>query len=174
MIDLTLTDNRWKELRDEFFEVQEWARDKIDSHLRRRVFLRTIAADIEGCVNMLAYALVSIPNLLTVAEISILNETQYDLKENGEPREKEKYYSTIAKWRLIVKIMERSLGTEHWKVDFTNNNFNNLKIVFKTRNRITHPKIEQSLNIEDEEMESCVQGYKWFMSNYQGICKYEL
>ena len=174
MIDFTLTDNRWKELRDEFFEVQEWAREKIESHVRRRVFIRTMAADIEGCLNMLAYALVSVPNLLTIAETSILNETQYDLRENGEPKEKEKYYSSISKWRLIVKIMERSLGTKHWKVDFTSNDFNNFKTIFKTRNRITHPKIKQSLNIEDKEMELCVQGYQWFFKNYQGICKYEL
>ena len=171
MIDLKLTDNRWKEFREEFFEVQKWAREKTDSNLRRRVFLRTIAADIEGCINMLAYALVSTPNLLSIAEMTILNEIQYDLKENGEPREKEKYYSSITKWRFIVKIMEHHLGAEHWKIDFTNNDFNNFKTIFKTRNRITHPKIEQSLNIEDEEMESCVKGYQWFIKNYQGICK---
>lgn len=171
MVDLTLTDNRWKELRAEFFEVQEWARENTESHLRRRVFLRTIAADIEGCVNMLAYALASPSNNLSNAELSILNETQYELKENGEPREKTKYYSCVAKWRLVVKIMEQRIGTKHWKIDFENNDFNNFKTIFKTRNRITHPKIESSLNIEDDEMESCIKGYQWFIKNYQGICK---
>ncbi len=171
MIDLTLTDNRWKELREEFFEVQKWAREDIESHLRRRVFLRTIASDIEGLINMLAYLLVSTPKNLSTAEFSILNETQYELKENGEPKEKEKYYSCVAKWRLIVKIMERSLGIEHWEVDFTDYDYNNFKNIFKIRNRITHPKIESSLNIEDTEMENCVNGYRWFIKQFQGICK---
>jgi hypothetical protein len=74
MIDLTLTDNRWKELREEFFEVQAWAQEKTESHLRRRVFLRTMAANIEGYINMLAYLLVSNPHKLSAAESSILNE----------------------------------------------------------------------------------------------------
>ncbi|HKI52864.1 MAG TPA: hypothetical protein VJ987_01975 [Anaerolineales bacterium] len=171
MIDLSLTNNRWKELRDEIFEVQEWAREKTESHLRRRVFLRTIAANIEGCVNMLAYLLVSNPTRLSAAELSILNETQYELKNTGEPKEKERYYPCIPRWRLIVKIMERELGASHWEVDFADNDFNNFKMIFTVRNRIAHPKIDASLNIEDKEMDSCVKGYQWFIKNYQGICK---
>ncbi len=170
-MDITLTDNRWKELREEFFEVQKWAREEIDSHLRRRVLLRTMASNIEGYVNMLAYSLASIPEALSQAELNILNEVQYELKENGEPKEKDKYYSCVSKWRLIVKIMERRLGTNHWKVDFDDNDFNNFKTIFKIRNRIVHPKIEHSLDIEDGEMECCISGHRWFIKNYQNICK---
>lgn len=159
-------------MRAEVFEVQEWALEDPDSNIRKRVLIRSMASFVESCVNSLSVAILEnttppIPELYCV-----LSETQFDLSEHGEIKRRPKQFPTITRWRFLVKVLEHTIGMNHWKIDFSETGFNDLRALFKTRNRIMHPRASESMNVPVEEMNQCVSGFTWFVTNYQGICKF--
>lgn len=161
----------WREMRAEVYAVQAWARAEPASDLRKRVFIRSMAAFVEACINSLSEAVVTQARDLSAAEHTVLSETQFDVNENGIVKKRSRFYPAISRWRLLVRVMERKLGTSHWRVNFHDDGFGSLKKLFEIRNRITHPKITSSMEIDAEEIEACVSGFTWFVANYQGLCK---
>jgi len=170
-MDLEQINILWKEMRAEVYETQAWAQAEPESDIRKRVFIRSMAAFCESCINSLSEAVVTAASDLSAAEYAILCETQFDLDDNGVIRERNRFYSAISRWRLLVRLMERRVGTSHWQVKFTDDGFNNFRKLFEIRNRIMHPKATNSMRIELDEIEACVSGYRWFVKNYQGLCK---
>lgn len=169
-MDLEQVNILWKDMRAEVYAVQAWVRDDPDSDLRKRVFVRSMAAFVEACINSLAEAVVTQVSNLTAGEYAILSETQFGVVENGLVQTRPRFYPTISRWRLLVRVVERRLGTSHWHVNFADAGFTLFKRLFEVRNRITHPRVSSSMKIEFEEIDACIGGFLWFISNYQGLC----
>lgn len=161
----------WKEMRAEVYAVQEWALANPESNLRKRVLVRSMASFVESSVSSLSEAILE----ATVPQIPelycVLSETQFDLSDQGVIKKRIKQYPTVSRWRLLVNVLERTIGDDHWKVNFAEVGFNDLKTLFKVRNRITHPSSTKNMEVSAEEMTQCVLGFTWFVKNYQGICK---
>jgi len=170
-MDLEQNNILWKEMRAEVYAVQTWARADPDSDIRKRVFVRSMAAFCESCINSLSEAVVTAAAGLSAAEYAILSETQFDLAENGVIRERSRFYPPISRWRLLVRVVERRAGTSHWRVDFSGDGFSAFRKLFEIRNRIMHPRVTNSMRIEFDEIEACISGYRWFVKNYQSLCK---
>lgn len=171
MMTLKKYNQLWKEMRAEVYAVQEWALHDHESNLRKRVLVRSMASFVESCVNSLSDAIlentdISIPELYCV-----LNEIQFDLSDQGEIKRRPKYFPTVSRWRFLVKILEHTVGNNHWKVNFDETGFNDLKTLFKVRDRFMHPRASKNMSVPVEEMNQCTSGFTWFAKNYQGICK---
>lgn len=172
-MDLEQINILWKEMRAEVYAVQAWAREEPESDLRKRALVRSMASFIESCINSLSKAVVTETVGLPTAEYAVLSETQFELAGNGAVKERPRFYPAISRWRLLVRVLERRIGTSHWRVDFSDKGFVCLQELFEIRNRITHPRVSGSMKVEFEEIEACVNGFTWFVRNYQGLCKIE-
>lgn len=161
----------WKEMRAEVYAVQAWAQEEPDSDLRKRAFIRSMSSFIEACISSLSEAVVMQSVGLSAAEYAILGEKQFDLLEDGTVNERPRFYPAAARWRLLVRVMERRIGTKHWLVNFQDKQYDHFKELIRIRNRITHPKAASNMKIENGEMEKCISGFTWFIKNYQSICK---
>lgn len=170
-MDLEKFNQLWKEMRAEVYAVQEWALADPESDLRKRILVRSMASFVESCVNSLSEAILEntvppIPELYCV-----LSETQFDLSDKGVIKKRTKQYPTISRWRFLVRVLEQTIGSDHWKVNFDEAGFKDLKTLLKVRNRITHPRASKSMSVPVEEMDQCVSAFMWFVKNHQGICK---
>jgi len=137
-----------------------------DSQFARRSYIRSIFAYVEGSVwlfkQLCLYAVRSVDEItVTNSEYSILEEKSYELKRNGEIQERIKFIRLPDNIRFTFKILNKFLlrdvdikaGTKEWEF---------FLIALNIRHRITHPKDATEYQVEDKEIELCMNVCTWF------------
>ena len=159
-------------LRDKFFVIlmqdvmRSFERARADDcQASRRDLIRTMFAAIEGSVWEYREHVRSTVD--TVAEISpimalALSETSYTVSETGKLTEQKRFISIIAMIRLLTRIAEENCAG--LKVDFSDVGWSSLKQGIIIRNRITHPKRQEDLNIVDDDIETSKAGFFWLLN----------
>jgi hypothetical protein len=139
-------------------------RDVDDAQATRRDLIRTMFAAIEGAsweyrehVRSVAADLDSLPPLVEMA----LSEKTYRVAENGEIDEQVRYVSMPAMIRLTTRLAESICPG--FEFDFKNDGWVNFKTSIKIRNRITHPKRTNDLEITDDEIAICQSAFFWII-----------
>lgn len=139
-------------------------RELDDVQATRRDLIRTMFAAIEGAsweyrehVRSVAADLDSLPPLVEMA----LSEKTYRVAENGEIDEQVRYVSIPATIRLTTRLAESICSG--FEYDFKNDGWVNFKTSIKIRNRITHPKSRDDLNITDGEIAICQSAFFWII-----------
>ena len=102
-------------------------------------------------------------------EISIIKEESFDVKENGEVNLKKLKIPTISHLKFSCKILSKSIGQ-----DFDINKFkgwNNFVGALEIRDKITHPKSADSLQISRRQFEVIIVGLMWYNETTNEILK---
>lgn len=133
-----------------------------------RMFIRSFFAHVEGISNKLkAHALLwnQKENLdkLTIGELAIIKEENYSLKSNGKLMIHPSFNSTDKNLRFAINVFtkvhdvnfEWNLGEDQRWNDFTD--------LIKIRNRITHPKKAEELELSQEESDKLFRAHQWFL-----------
>ena len=98
---------------------------------------------------------------ISLSEYSILSEETYDLKNNGNIKTVSKNLNLLDNIKFTFKTINKlfvgnidiGTGTKSW---------DNLIDAKKIRNRITHPKSEKEMFVENNEIEICEEVCSWF------------
>ncbi len=158
----------WVTLRDEYYILQEELLQN-DSPIHRRNFLRAVCSNVEGTLNWLMERLAENASALSEPERMAFREQQVKVKDNGKTELSPLFLKTNVKIKMVFKFLAKYPGGS--KINLDDNDFTKLINSFKVRNRLMHPKKDADLNVTEEEVQSMIDGYRWYITGYQSTLK---
>ena len=153
-------------------EAEENLEKQPESQFARRVYIRSVFAYIEGSVWILKNVCLNTKpkngkaRKVSVAEIAILLEESYQLKNNGNIRITKNNVKLLENLKFTFKYINH-LFTGKIDLQLDTENGVHLKIAKEIRNRLTHPKQVSDLTISDKEIYICQKVCGWFIEKTQ-------
>ena len=142
-----------------------------DSQFTRRMYLRSLFAFIEGNSFRIRQMALAAHNqraqCFSNEEIVMLEEKDLGIKDNGDLKIRTKYIDFATNIRFSQNSYIKAFGGD--QPDYTDNGWAQLKQALELRNRITHPRSEEDLNISDDELNVIHEAKEWYSSNVQFI-----
>jgi hypothetical protein len=148
--------------------LREWtpARGSKDIQFWRRTYVRALFAFVEAQIWFYkTYALMAVEGglaHLTVGELALLNELQFDL-EKGKVREQKKFLPVAENFRFAVYILAKAYRSTY-VLDVSGKEWSWFREAIDIRNRITHPKVPTDIIISDEESNKLLHVGRWLTS----------
>jgi hypothetical protein len=137
-----------------------------ESQYQRRSSIRSGFAAVEGWIAFMKTVILDDlhlnDDLHSPAEVALLREESYELRETGELRVSRKFIPTDANLRFTIKMWCK--GTNDGKLDLSGNGWQAFKASLALRNRLAHPKNMGDLTVSDVDLRTFVEGMQWFLS----------
>jgi hypothetical protein len=137
----------------------------------RRSFVRNLYSVVEGCIAMLKAQTLWVYDKqgwpLTDAERAMLKEETYSLDARGVPCTHDKFLPTEANLRFVLELFLRP-ANPLFKVDVGGAGWAAFRAGLKMRHRITHPNVDESLQITDDEVRTLLAAADWFHDTFMG------
>lgn len=162
--------DRYEVLRHDMVEVERLYNKRRDQ-FAARTYLRTFFAFVEGTIHILknfALGIHARRPCFTDGEISILKEVRFELDDKGQVAEKYKYLrcgdNVHFGFDAVLKATESK-----YVIDYGGAGWKHFIKAIRIRNRITHPKSSQELNISSEELKAVIGGSHWYGNVIKGL-----
>jgi hypothetical protein len=130
----------------------------------RRDVVRTSYAAIEGLVWIYREHIIDIASMtanIDTRELAALSETSYFVTGDGVITDQSRFLSLRATLRLAERIAQQVSPLA--KIDFSVNEFSLLQKATETRNRVTHPKTREDLELQENEVDGVVEALFWLL-----------
>ena len=172
--------NLLKSLMDD--EIAAWEQlAQSDDQFKRRTYVRTVFASIEGETFRRKQAALTWAELrqeilgvsssreqlekvthveLTGAELALIREEQYELNNKGEARIGKKFLKAADNLRFSFKLYAKATNSSY-ELDVGGIGWYSFLKALAVRNRISHPKHERDLVITDEDLDSVQKAAEW-------------
>ena len=139
---------------------------KLDTPFKRRTFVHTLFAFIEGEIyrrKQVALAIYDAHGVaFSEAEIAMLKEKSYDLDRRGKVTLQQKFLRLENNLKFSFDVFARSFNTK-FEIQLENDNrWESFLKAIEIRNKITHPKNETDLIISDTDLEHIQKAFHWF------------
>ena len=132
----------------------------------RRALIRTAFAAIEGILWQLKTGLADratiTPRMFTAGEESLLFEETYEVDDDGEIRILQRFIPLLRNIRVTVRILQRV--RPGYTPDFSNHGWAAFRKSLAVRNRLTHPKSYNDLQVSDDELTNALAAFHWFLT----------
>lgn len=158
----------WVTLRDEYYILQEELL-QLDTPIIRRNFVRSACTSVEGTLNYLLMKIAEVSTSLSDVERLAFQEKQISVNENGNVKTVPYFIKTKTKIKMMFNYLTSRAGKN--KIDLSDNNFQKLISSFKVRDRLMHPRTDLDLEVSETQVQNMIDGFGWYMKNYQGILK---
>lgn len=141
--------------------------DATDGQFERRAYVRSMMAMIEGTIWLLKQTCLKAstpngsPRHFSAAELAMLSDQTYDLKNNGEVRTTTKFLKLPDNLRFTINACNRLFGC-NLNVQVGDESWNRFLKAVAVRNRVTHPRVVADFEITDQEIDDCKQVVSWF------------
>jgi hypothetical protein len=137
-----------------------------------RAYTRSFFALVEGTVfGMKQTILAAWPALgvnLRIAELALLFEEGYDVKENGDPRVQTKFLRLASNLRFTVRLYAKVFEYDY-TLNVQGGGWQAFNRSIGIRNRLTHPKRVEDLNISLDDMDDLEEGFTWFLESVRSL-----
>lgn len=146
-----------------------------DSQFARRAYVRTVFSAMDGTLNGLSAMLLSFPQaqlLLDQPTITLLREVTYELADDGTVRERNRYVSFLPKVRLVLRAVF-TIGAAKVTPDYSLVGWRAMREAEEVRNRLTHPRSVQELNVSNADIEQLHLAKNWFFGQTFRVLGYE-
>jgi hypothetical protein len=137
---------------------------RVDDQATRRDVIRTAFAAIEGLVWILRVEVVDAAEAtygLDDDERAILRERQLTVSEQGKVISQTRYLTLTATIRLVARIASRVNGHEHF--NFGGHEWERFRAAMAIRNRITHPKCADDLEVSKADVSKVTGAFFWLL-----------
>lgn len=127
-----------------------------------RHLIRSLFAAIEGMVWKYREHIVDIArscDSLTLEEEIAFSEISYSVTPQGKIVETARFVPLLAMFRLTTKLAQRT--NTDFEPSFEGAGWETLRQAVEIRNRITHPKSLNDLQIGDLDLKKCEEGFDW-------------
>jgi hypothetical protein len=145
---------------------------KNPSQTRRRSFIRAFVSLVEfDTYNRKQRALQlhsSGYHQFNISELILLKEIQPEIDDKGRVRERQKFIRLIDNYKFSIRMFCKAVQI-NFEIPVNNEGWIAFKETIELRNQITHPKNESELYITDDNLNTVIKGYEWFMTNYKMI-----
>jgi hypothetical protein len=143
--------------------------DKL-SQPERRIYVRSVFATIEAwiyAIKQMALRWHPDPKCPTIseAERAFAQEHEYRLTVSGDVETRRAKISLEANLRFGFKLLGKA-GYVPSELDVSGPEWQSFKRAIKIRDRITHPKSVDDLNISDEDYKDVSAGFGWVLISY--------
>ena len=148
--------------------------DNANSHADRRDLVRTSFAAIEGLVWVLKQRFSKTAQEtygLDAPEIAVLADKSFRLGTDGKIHSQQNHLPTLATIRLISRIAERISGQA--SIDFSLAGWEQLRLAIQVRNRITHPKKPDDLQISASDLATVLDSTFWLLDQAANLLEAE-
>jgi hypothetical protein len=138
--------------------------------ISRRIAVRSIAALIEAKTYSLKIEALSIRRALkkqiSAKDMILGYEETYDLDDKGEPIRRIQKLRTLPNILYAFKLYGRYRGCPTFELDTSVNGWQQIRCMFRVRDRLMHPKAWSDIQVNDEEIINAVQSLSWFFNEY--------
>jgi hypothetical protein len=136
------------------------------SQTNRRAYVRAVFSSIEGIAFILRQEALNPyysgpPDHLETAEIALLMEEDYQIDSRGRAKTKQYVGPTLPLIKFSIGSFIKAYELDR-QADYGGQGWEDLQAAAAIRNRITHPRSGNALEITDSEMEQIVAAYDWF------------
>ncbi len=142
----------------------------VDTQASRRDVVRATFAAIEGIVWLCRRQVLEISASMTEVDaltILALREQTYSVTERGLINKQTRSVPLQAMIKLVVR-QARKLN-QSLNIDFNEPGWDDLLLAIKIRNRATHPKSLDDLQISDDDLISVNSGFHWLLAQAENI-----
>jgi hypothetical protein len=149
---------------DEFMEMA-MVPNQIVPFSAMRAYVRAVFALVEGVsfgFRQIAVKLPQVDHCLTQAELGILNEESYGLKDNGQVSTTTRFLKVQAGTRFTFGICRRVYDIKS-EIDYGSRGWDSFTQSIKIRDRLMHPKSVESLTVTDDEIGTVSEALGWFL-----------
>ncbi len=131
-----------------------------DTPFNRRTYVRTVFASIEAVIYVLKQDALQYrqPGRFSDGEIAMLEEKTYTL-DKGQVKTQTKFLPLDENFLFAIDVVSKVLKSP-FKLDNKGKEWQAFKKTIDVRNRITHPKQPELLDIDDEEIEAVGMAYR--------------
>jgi hypothetical protein len=130
----------------------------------RRDLIRTTFAALEGLSWTYREHITGVARgsgLVTLEEESALSEISYQVSDQGKIVGQPRHLSMPAMIRLTTRIAVRL--SPDLNIRFDTVSWERFREAISMRNRITHPKSEADLHIDDNDVSTCLSSFFWLL-----------
>jgi hypothetical protein len=105
---------------------------------------------------------------LSAAERSLINEETYELTESGKPQIRTRYLKIERNFRFTTELFAQVFEVTS-DIDYSGSGWSAFLDAIKIRNRITHPRDPESINLSLEEVETIVNAFRWYLDSTDSL-----
>lgn len=142
--------------------------EKRQDSFHRRQYVRVAAALVEGLTSMLKQSALLDPDVFSPQEVLLLREQEPMLKDNGSVSVRPRFLSIQANIRFAFTAYAKS-NQAVFMLDCSRSDWQDFKMLFTIRNRITHPRKHEDLPISDTELDSIGRALKFVSKNHSAV-----
>lgn len=102
------------------------------------------------------------------ADMALLLEESYELNEKGAAIIKQNFLQIEKNIKFAFAAVARAYGITY-QLNVGGIGWDSFKKTLKVRNRLTHPKNIQDLDVSDEEIEAMKRTFAWFLNSAKGL-----
>lgn len=137
-----------------------------------RTEVRMVFAQLEGLTHSLKQAALDVSQItgvaLTPEEVLLLQEKEYDLRQNGAINEKSARLRTLPNFLFAFKTFAKVCGVNH-QLNLGGREYQQLQNALDVRDRLTHPRSVTSLEVTHEELGAMFAALTWVYSNLDTV-----
>ena len=134
------------------------------SEFAHRSLVRAHFALIEGLsfqLRQVTLASLIDTDFLTSAEIALLREERYSIDSSGNPKTQEVFNSFLPSLLFSIRCYLKNHGASY-QVNTTCDGWLSMQKAVKIRNRVTHPKNVESLELSDQDLKNFRDAAIWW------------
>lgn len=140
--------------------------EESDTPSRRRAFIRTVFASIEGMISILQAECLGFSERYedpySEAELAILREEAYSIDSRGRAQIRPNYAPLDARLRFVIPAYMRPHVSD-FSLDLSGDGWQAFLEALSVRHRITHPKSLSDLDVTEDDLETTRKAFAWFM-----------
>jgi hypothetical protein len=134
------------------------------SQFAHRTLFRTYFSYVEGLAFMLrqvTLASLQETDFLSQGELALLKEERFQLNHRGQPEARENFQQTLPNLLFSIRCYVKNHGSTY-QPDIGHHGWECMKRAVAVRDRITHPKSSEGLEITDADAEIFTEGAAWW------------
>jgi hypothetical protein len=129
-----------------------------------RTLFRTYFAYVEGFtfqLRQVTLATLQDTPLLTEGELALLREQRYQLDRRGEPEAKQSRQSVLPNLLFSIRCYAKNHGATY-QPDISHHEWESMKKAVAVRDRLTHPKSAEGLDVTEADVQIFEEGASWW------------
>ena len=150
-------------LRDEAADVLGRA-EETQSPRDIRAAFHIVFASVEGLVAFLKQSIVELPphyaKHYSAGELALIREEMYHLDNNGDIQVSNRRLPLDLNFKFSIKMFMKEVASET-KLDTESDGWRSFKEALSVRNRLTHPRQLEDLDVQSNELQTLLKAFNW-------------
>jgi hypothetical protein len=131
----------------------------------RRLYVRIFITMIESAVATIKTEVLQDAEHLSDAERTILRDITFDLNDKGEPVERPLHPPLLSSLKFSLRMFTQTHQLRS-KPDYSGRGWQAIQEVVRLRNRLTHPKLVEDLQVSESDLSAVDEAEAWFLNTH--------